>query len=208
MTLMAEACGEDVRLVAFMQYLRVVCVALAASLVARLLTGVTPHAALNLFPPVHWPAFGATLLLVIGGAYVGLRIRLPAGPFLMPMVAGALLALSYTVIGWHIGARFNRATLRHVARALPRVLLATLVLIGLCGLLGLGLARATGRDLLTAFLATSPGGADSVAIIAAGSPVNVPFVVAMQTARFLILLLVGPPLARFLASRASARITA
>jgi uncharacterized protein len=36
--------------------------------------------------------------------------------------------------------------------------------------------------------------------------VNVPFVIAMQTARFLVLLAVGPALARFLASRASARI--
>ena len=37
MVLMAEAFGADAQLVAFMQYLRVVCVAVAASLIARLL---------------------------------------------------------------------------------------------------------------------------------------------------------------------------
>jgi hypothetical protein len=41
-----------------------------------------------------------------------------------------------------------------------------------------------------------------VAIIAAGSNVDMPFVMAMQTARFMIILLIGPSLARFMARRA------
>lgn len=221
MTLMAEAYGEDVRLVAFMQYLRVVCVALAASLVARLFTGATPHETPDLFPPLHAAAFGVTLLVALPGGWIGARARLPAGPMLVPLLLAAilqntgllrlelppaLLAVSYAVIGWSIGARFSRDTLGHVARALPRVLLATLGLIALCALLGHGLAVLAGIDPLTAFLATSPGGADSVAIIAAGSPVDVPFVVAMQTTRFLVLVALGPVLARFLASWANARM--
>jgi len=44
-----------------------------------------------------------------------------------------------------------------------------------------------------------PGGADSIAIIAASSKVDLPFVMAMQTARFLLVLLVGPSLARLVA---------
>jgi uncharacterized membrane protein AbrB (regulator of aidB expression) len=52
---------------------------------------------------------------------------------------------------------------------------------------------------LTAYLATSPGGADSVAIIAASSNVDLPFVMAMQTARFMLVMLVGPALARAVA---------
>jgi uncharacterized membrane protein AbrB (regulator of aidB expression) len=47
----------------------------------------------------------------------------------------------------------------------------------------------------------SPGGLDSVAIIAASSTVDLPFVMAMQTARFLVVLLTGPSLARFIANR-------
>jgi uncharacterized membrane protein AbrB (regulator of aidB expression) len=52
---------------------------------------------------------------------------------------------------------------------------------------------------LTAYLATSPGGADSVAIIAASTHVDVPFVMAMQMARFMLVLIVGPALARSVA---------
>jgi uncharacterized membrane protein AbrB (regulator of aidB expression) len=65
------------------------------------------------------------------------------------------------------------------------------------------LAAATHVDPLTAYLATSPGGVDSVAIIAAGSNVNLPFVMAMQTARFLVILSIGPSLARFMTRRAA-----
>jgi hypothetical protein len=48
-------------------------------------------------------------------------------------------------------------------------------------------------------LATSPGGVDSVAIIAASTPVDVPFVIALQTVRFLLILMVGPSLSGFVA---------
>jgi len=42
---------------------------------------------------------------------------------------------------------------------------------------------------------------DTVAIIAASSAVDVPFVMALQTVRFVIVLFAGPPLARFVAQR-------
>ena len=42
---------------------------------------------------------------------------------------------------------------------------------------------------------------DSVAIIGASSKVDLSFVMAMQAVRFLIVLIVGPPMARFIAQR-------
>jgi uncharacterized protein len=57
------------------------------------------------------------------------------------------------------------------------------------------------RRPLTAYLATSPGGMDAVAIIAASSNVDIAFVMALQTLRFMIVLIAGPPLARFIAQR-------
>ena len=54
-----------------------------------------------------------------------------------------------------------------------------------------------GIDALTAYLATSPGGMDSVAIIAASSHVDEPFII---TVRFLTIIAIGPPIARFLAA--------
>ena len=74
-------------------------------------------------------------------------------------------------------------------------------MIGVCGLLAVLLVYAAGIDPLTAYLATSPGGMDAVAIIAASSNVDIAFVMAMQSLRFLIVLVAGPPLARFIAKR-------
>jgi membrane AbrB-like protein len=219
MTLMAEAYGEDVRLVAFMQYLRVALIAIAASLVARITLGPGGAIAQIIwFPAVAWGSFGATAAVVVIGALVGPKLRIPAGALLLPMISAAtlqdfgilkielpplLLALSYAVIGWSIGVRFTRPILVHVARAFPRVLAAIVGLMAMCAGIGYVLAAAAHVDPLTAYLATSPGGVDSVAIIAAGSNVNLPFVMAMQTARFLVILLIGPSLARFMTRRAA-----
>ena len=54
-------------------------------------------------------------------------------------------------------------------------------------------------DPLTAYLATSPGGADSIAIIAAASPVDIPFVLTMQVLRMLFVMFTGPAIARTMA---------
>jgi membrane AbrB-like protein len=222
MALMAESFGADIRLVAFMQYLRVVLVAAVASLVARLFTaGVAAQAAPVLFfPPLHLPQLAATLLLAVGGAWLGFRLAIPAGALLLPMGLGLalkaagvftvdlppwLLAAAYALVGWGIGLRFTRDILLHALRALPAVAGALLGLIAACGLLAMALVRFAGVDPLTAYLATSPGGADSVAIIAASSPVDIPFVMTLQTARFLVVLLFGPALAQWLASHAQRR---
>ncbi|MGV8953957.1 MAG: AbrB family transcriptional regulator, partial [Cypionkella sp.] len=86
----------------------------------------------------------------------------------------------------------------HAARVFPQILASTLTLIAICGLFAVVLVQFAGIDPLTAYLATSPGGADSVAIIAASSKVDVPFVIAMQMARFLVVLITGPSLARLI----------
>ena len=222
MMIMAEAHGADVRLVAFMQYLRVVCVSVTASLVAHFWvrnTGSTaPHmtaaAHALLLPPASWAGLGATLLLALGGSAVGVRLRLPAGGLLLPMVGGfvlqdvggvaielppLVLAVAYALVGWTIGMRFNRQVLAVTFRSLHKVLASVLVLIVLCGAFGAALVQWAHVDPLTAYLATSPGGADSVAIIAASSPVDVPFVLTMQVLRMLFVMATGPTIARMLA---------
>lgn len=68
----------------------------------------------------------------------------------------------------------------------------------LCGGLAWMLTRVLHIDLMTAYLATSPGGLDTVAIIAAGSRVDMAFVMAMQTLRLFTILLTGPAMARFI----------
>jgi membrane AbrB-like protein len=218
MMVMAGAFGADARLVAFMQYLRVVIVAALASVVARVWVGASGVTAPHIvwFPAVAWHDFIVTLVIAGASGAIGAGLRIPAGALLLPMLAGAvlkgmglvtivlppwLLALSYAFLGWSIGLGFTREILVHASRALPQVLLAIFALIGVCGVLALLLVHAAGIDPLTAYLATSPGGMDAVAIIAASSNVDIAFVMALQTLRFMIVLIAGPPLARFIAQR-------
>lgn len=218
MVVMAQSYGADARLVAFMQYLRVAMVTALATLVAWVWL---PPAAAQAGSPA-WLALpngvdlALTLLLVLLGAVVARRFVIPAGALLVPLFLGTtlqalgwltfalppiLLALAYAVIGWSIGLRFTRLILAHAWRALPAVLGAILALIALGVLMAVGLNHFAGFDPLTAYLATSPGGADSVAIIAASSAVDAGFVMAMQMARFMVVLALGPGLSKWVAGR-------
>jgi membrane AbrB-like protein len=163
---------------------------------------------------VEWPALGATVAVALVGAVCGRLLRLPSPYFLGVLVVGMaahlgfgvafdlpplLLVATYALIGWSIGLSFNREIVRHAARALPQVAGSVLVLLVFCAGVGFVLSRLAGIDFLTAYLATSPGGMDSVAIIAAASSsVDLSFVMAMQMARFLFVLLFGPMIARLL----------
>jgi membrane AbrB-like protein len=217
MVLMAGAFGADQRLVAFMQYLRVIMVTVAAAVIARLwvdTSGVQTVAPIW-FPSIDAKAFAATLAIATVGAIVGGLMRLPSPYFLGAFILAALLHLgantplqlpewllgtSYAVIGWSIGLNFTRPILLHAARALPQVAAAILALMAICGALGWLIAETLSVDPLTAYLATSPGGMDSVAIIAAASDsVDLSFVMALQAARFLVVLIFGPSLARLVA---------
>lgn len=214
MTLMSAGYGADMRLVAFMQYVRVVCVVLAATVVARFM-GVTivEEQATIWFPSIDWPAFAITIVAALAASWLGMRLKLPGGPLLLPLALGMaikfsgimpivlppwVLAISFAVIGWGIGMRFTRDVVAHAARALPRVLLSVFALIAICGCFAAGLVHFAGIDPLSAYLATSPGGADSVAIIAASTNVDVPFVMAMQVTRFIFVVITGPATARLL----------
>lgn len=217
MMLMAQAFGADAQLVAFMQYMRVVFVASSAALVARFWLGISGSGvAVVWFPPIDWPGLAETAALAGIGGWIGVRTRIPAGGFLVPMVAGAilhaaglitielppwLLATCYGMIGWTIGLGFTRKIILHASRALPQILLSILVLLFFCGGLALILNKGAGIDPLTAYLATCPGGMDSIAIIASSAKVDLPFVMALQTVRFVLVMLLGPSMAKFVARR-------
>jgi membrane AbrB-like protein len=217
MVLMAGAFGADQRLVAFMQYLRVIMVSITAALVARLwvdTTGVEPPTHVW-FPAMDWQGFGAMVAVAAVGGYVGRLFRIPSPYFLGAVILGSsvhlgldislqlpewLLAISYAVIGWSIGLNFTSAILRHAARALPQIIGSIVALMAFCGGLAWLLSHELGIDPLTAYLATSPGGMDSIAVIAAASDnVDISFVMALQSARLLMVLIFGPSLARLVA---------
>lgn len=137
MVLIGEADGADPRLVAFMQYSRVLLVALCAAIVARFWAGVVPGAHAPGAPwlaPVLWGNLGTVLVLAALGQQAARLLRVPAWALLGPMLllstlhaAGWLaidlprwlLAAAYALLGWHIGLGFRRDFLRHAGKALP-----------------------------------------------------------------------------------------
>jgi membrane AbrB-like protein len=224
MVAMSQEFGADPLLVAMMQYLRVIFVVLTASLVAGLWLG-PEHPVSGAVATTSSRAGEANILSLIetlavtaAGAWLGLRLKIPAGGLLVPMTVAALLQgtgyltvtlpkelllLGYGAIGLSIGLRFSRDLLRRTVRVLPEMLAATFALIGLCGVSAWTLVHLLHIDALTAYLATSPGGLDSVAIIAAGSNADVPFVLALQTLRLLVVVLTGPFIAKLLSTVAN-----
>lgn len=221
MVIMARDYGEDHRLVAFMTYLRVLMVAAGASALAMAFAsdgGAHPiRPAMDWFAPVDLHGLATTLMVAAAGAVGGRFVRLPAPNILGPMVVGCILqasglvnnfafphllmASAYVIVGWGIGMRFTRDTVERARRALPAVVASIAAMMTACFLLALLLTRIANVSLATAYLATSPGGMDSIAIIAANSPVDMGFVMTMQTMRMFAILLLGPTIARTVARR-------
>ncbi len=214
MVLLSESEGADALLVAFMQYARVLMVALAAAMVARFWThapgtqvGGSPWLA-----SVNWRQLAWCLLAAAVGQQLGRLLRLPAwgllGPMLLLCTLHALgwlsidlprwlLIAAYALLGWYIGLGFTRETLRHARRTMPIVVGAALALMAFCGLLAWALTHLAHVNALTAYLATSPGGLDSVAVIAASAPgVDLPFVLALQAVRLLFVIALAPMITR------------
>lgn len=222
MVAMAQDYGADIRLVAFMQYLRVLFVAGAAVLVTRMMLGDTAESVnpdIVWFPPLSINLLSTVLLAVIGGM-AGRLLRIPSGTMLVPMLAGALLhsgeyitielpewllALAYMAIGWRIGLGFDKQILQRALRPLPQILLSIFALLAICAGMAWGLTYFMHIDFMTAYLATSPGGLDTVAVIAAGSNADMALIMAMQTLRLFSILLTGPAVARFISTRAPKR---
>lgn len=217
MVIMAEAEGADIRLTALMQYLRVVMVAVIAAAMAKINGATTAASVLDLFStPQPFHLLLTVLLIAVVSIVVAPRLKVPAGALLITMLVSTLLQdfagfdielptwvlfIAYIIIGWTIGLRFTMQLLRYAASVLPKLFMSIALLMSACGLLAWGLHRWTGHDALTSYLATSPGGIDSVTIIAASTHVDMPFVLSTQVARLLMVLAIQPMVARYISRR-------
>jgi uncharacterized protein len=219
MLAMSDPLGADARVVALMQYTRVVVVVVSATLVGRFGlvpgTGSLPASGQGLSAPPGGDnllvqnvlvAYVLTALVAVLGAWAGTRFKLPAGALLGPLVLGVGLEeigvlhlawpqgvpqAAYLVLGLWVGLLFDGDSVRRAGRLLPVVLLSAVGLVVACAALGWALSALTGIDGITAYLATTPGGIDSVAIVALGSGANAPLVLAVQMLRLLAVILAG-----------------
>lgn len=216
---MSGELGADDRLVAVMQYLRVLVVVALTPLVVRVGFGHPEgHGAPTGAPGASLPT---ELAFLAGAAVVGVvaarLVRLPAGSLLGPLlvaavltvtgasggaqVPGALQAIAFALIGLQVGLRFTPASLRRAGKLLPWVLAAIAGLIVASAGLAALLVPLTHVSLLDAYLATTPGGLYAVLATAIGSGANTTFVLAVQVLRLFVMVLAAPPLVRWLVRR-------
>ncbi len=224
MVMLAGIYGSDARIVAVMQYLRVLAAALVAILVGTLMGspeanghGIpTTGPGIVWFPPIDGVAFTETLALALLGALAAWISKRSIAILFVPMIGGAFLQISglgrlelpaflaaavFAVIGWNIGLKFTRASLRASMKLMPRIVAVIAAMIALCGALSWPLAHVIGVDALSAYLALSPGGLDSVLIIATSTHVDLPLILAAQIVRLIVVMTVAPPLARLVVRR-------
>ena len=186
-TAMSRDLGADERMVAVIQYLRVVLIVATLPLV----TAFVFHPPTADDPPLVTASSGAgwvvdvafTVACALVGSLVAVRARIPAGTLLGPMVltAGLTVAgwsfdahvpvwpaqIAYGAIGLQIGLGFTRASLKLLGGVLPVALTLTVLIILGCAGMGELLVSVTGQSQLAGYLATSPGGLFAVLAIAA-----------------------------------------
>jgi uncharacterized protein len=139
----ADELGADDRLVAFMQYLRVLVVVVLTPLLVAIAfpghhAGSAPHG--------HAPPFGdlkgwlITLAAAVVGVFAARALHVTAGTLLGPMVIAGALTLAgerfqvppavqqvaFAAIGLQVGLKFTIATVKQVGRLVFPVLLAVL----------------------------------------------------------------------------------
>jgi len=222
MAILADDLGADVRMVAAIQYIRILLILAALALFSALFgTPAGPHggsggggaapSALLAHGPFTWAGCGVAAGLALAGWAAAMWTPFPAAAFLVPIVLSLLLGLAgvktgalplpvlaaaYLAMGIKIGGRFQRKTLALLGKVLPAVCGTTALLLLAAAGLAWVLSKEMGIDLASAFLAATPGGLDSVAAVASDLHGDIAVVVAMQFARLLCVLLLGPWLAR------------
>ena len=209
--------GADERLVAVMQYLRVLIIVAVTPLVAIGVLGMRRTTHGGAAGPV-WSTHG---LLYLGaalavGLWVARSLRLPGGSILGPMLVAAAVSLihrpavgpipfvvtdlAFAFIGLDVGLRFTPAALREAGRMLPRSIAVIVAMLFASAGFGAGLAASAHVSMVDGYLATTPGGLTAVIALALGSTANTTFIVSVQVIRTFLMLLAAPAIASWLAA--------
>lgn len=220
MAAMSDSLRADTRLVTAIQYVRLLVILGTLACVASILKAHLPHGAaghgFTIYSTelVPWK-LGVLLGIVVTGWLAGTRTRIPAGAFLVPTLLyfllnlgglrlgglpWPLLAVAYAIMGLQIGGRFHPETITMIRRVLLPVVGTTMLLLTASLVLAAVVAELMHLDLISAYLAATPGGLDSVAAVATDLRVDTTIVVSMHLVRLLCVLLFGPWLVKLCAT--------
>jgi membrane AbrB-like protein len=222
MTAISEQFGADPRLVSVIQYARLLIIIISVSLISHVLGSfisafhVTDvgmlHAGLVLTTvvPQTMTNFFLCVAVALCGGVLGTVSRIPCGTLMVPMVMAIVmsvqghaiawpdevLALAYSIMGMMIGSRFDEATLAELKRLCAPLLLTTLFL--MIGSIVLTVLFVCWMPIngLSSFLAATPGGLDSIAVMANELNADSTVVLTVHFCRLMLVLILGPQLVR------------
>ncbi|GAA0273145.1 AbrB family transcriptional regulator [Cryptosporangium japonicum] len=215
LTAISKDLGADQRVVAVVQYLRVLVIVVSMPIVAGTLpAGEGTGAELA---PGHGNLLFTVLCAAVGVVLARLLPRVPALSLLGPMVLSAVLTVTgvahgatapaaveqvaYAIIGLQVGLSFTRESLRSVRRVLPLAITLVLVLIVATAAVGIPLLSLAGASPLDGYLATTPGGLYAVLATATSTGADTTLILTVQILRLLVMLLLAPLIATLLSKR-------
>ncbi len=147
------------------------------------------------------------------GMFIGRLLRLPAAPFLGPMIASALIhamgwsdfrtpgelvIVAQLVLGTIVGCRFVGATPREVGTILLLSVGSTGIILIVTVLFALGLGAISGRGFAPLLVAYSPGGLVEMNLIALALGIETSFVAVHHVVRVVLVMFSAPILFRLL----------
>ncbi|MDU0479737.1 AbrB family transcriptional regulator [Staphylococcus chromogenes] len=211
MPVLAQEVGADFRYVTLTQYLRLLCVTLSLPLLVPMMD--VPHGGV-VHPHIAHSVRGfiCIALIVALGEPLGKLIRLPAPTILGPMaltitvaqffpdptvlaLPSSLKVVAFVSIGWSAGGALSMQALKDFARQLPATFTFIGVLLGTCALVAWPLRHWLHTSYFEAYLATSPGGLETVLALADEFGAG-PSVAAIQVLRLIAILLIAGYLPR------------
>ena len=213
MALQAQKRGADGASVATSHAVRVMLVVTAVPILAVLLGQSAADSALK--ASLRAAEISLQALLVIAAVSIGLALlvgktRFPSPWILVPLFTAAAYAMlghetrlpnvvvnaGSLLIGWNLGQFMTKDFFTSAPRVLLAALIMTLIMLLLSVLLSFMLNWATGIAVLSALVATAPGGVAEMALTAKVLGLGAPLVTAFHLFRFLAVLLLTSVLAK------------
>jgi membrane AbrB-like protein len=224
MAAMAEEMGADATVVAAIHFSRLTTILVTVPALTPLLTRtpVETVASLSLIEVVGFWRTTVTLALGILGGFLALRVGVPSGDMIGPIIAvgganllglglgplaGNLREVAMLLIGTAVGAQMSRESLQQLRRVALPAATAIVVLIVAGLLLGWGLAQVTPLDLTTALLSSVPGGASTMSAVAHDLGGDMRLVAALHLTRQLVVFILVPSMLSYLLRRRCRRRT-
>jgi membrane AbrB-like protein len=215
MTIIGAQMGGDERAISLTHAVRILLVVFTIPIWFRVFADYAPAAraaaeiGIGSVPILELAKLGACA--VVGG-FIGHRLRLPAWHVLGPMIASAvahmtgltaarppieLVSAAQVVMGVGIGCRFAGTRFREVGGTILHAAVFSVIMVAIAVICSVVLHAMTGLPITALVLAYAPGGLAEMSLVALALSIDIAFVATHHAVRLFIVLLITPPIFRW-----------